>query len=88
MSDPENYELIVTYTDGSRQSFKFPRQVDKIKVSHFVERLLQAPTLSLQMNDSLLVIPAANIRSAEIRPMPAILPDIVLHKVERAAEVM
>lgn len=56
-------------------------------MSHLVERLLTVPTLSLQMANGLLVVCAANIRSAEIRPLPEKLPEIVLRDVERVSNV-
>jgi len=86
MNKPQTYDLIITFTDGSHQRFKFPSQVEPLKMSHFIERLLTAPTLSLQMTDSLMVLPTGSIRSAEIVPLPEKLPEVVLHDVVRVSE--
>jgi hypothetical protein len=83
MNKLETCDLIVTYVDGTHDHFKFPFQADRFKMTGLVEKLLSSAVLSLQVEDRLLVIPTANIRSAELFPCPKQLPDVVLHNVQR-----
>jgi hypothetical protein len=76
-------DLIVTYTDGTHDHFKFPAQADSFHMANLVEKLLSSGALALQMDNGLLIIPATNIRSVEISPCPGKLPDIVIHGVQR-----
>jgi len=87
MNEHKTYDLLITFCDGTHQRFRFPAQVDKLKMNHFIERLLTTPTLSLQLDDRLIMIPTASIRSAELYPAPRKLPELVLHQVECASEV-
>jgi hypothetical protein len=87
MNERNTFEMIITYTDGSRQRFRFPPQVDALKMNHLVERLLTTPTLSLQLRDRLIVFPTATIRSAEVLPVPEKLPEVVLRDVEWLSDV-
>jgi len=83
MNPPEQYGLVVNYTDGTHEHFKFPPQVEKAKMGTTVEKLLSSGVLCLQLEDRILVIPTANIRSAELFPIPERLPDVVLRNVQR-----
>ena len=83
MDKAETYRLIINYTDGTSDQFKFPPQADKVKVVTVIEKLLTTAVVSLQLKNRLVVIPTANIRSAEIFPVPDNLPDVVLRNVER-----
>ena len=85
MDKAGNYGLIITYTDGSRDQFKLPRQLDKAKLATIVEKLLTTTVVTLQLEGSLLVIPTVNIRNAELFPVPERLPEVVLRGVERVA---
>ena len=76
-------DLIVSYTDGTHDHFKFPSQADSFNMANLVEKLLSSAALALQVGDRLLIIPTANIRSVEIFPCPGKLPDIVMHNVQR-----
>jgi hypothetical protein len=87
MKTAETYGLIITYTDGCHDHFKFPPQFDKAKMATLVEKLLGAASLSLQMEDRLMVIPTRNIRSAELFPVPEKLPETVLRNVQRVRQV-
>jgi hypothetical protein len=83
MNKSETNDLILTYTDGTHDHFKFPSQADSFGMANLVEKLLSSTALTLQVGDRLLIIPTANIRSVEIFPCPGKLPDIVIHDVER-----
>jgi hypothetical protein len=83
MNKPQTNNLIVTYTDGTHDHFKFPTQTDSFGMANLVEKLLSSNALALQVEDRLLIIPTANIRSAEIFPCPGKLPDIVMQNVQR-----
>lgn len=85
MDKPEMFTLILTYTDGTRERFRFPDQTDKFAVSGLMEKLLRSAVLSFQLKGRLLVIPTANIRSVELFPVPDTLPEIVLQEVQRVA---
>jgi len=50
-----------------------------------IERLLLSSVITLQLEDRLYVIPTANIRNAEVLPVPAHLPEGVLRNVERVS---
>ena len=78
-----DFDLIVTYIDGTHDHFKFPAQVDTFSTVRLVEKLLSSAVLSLQVDDRLLIIPTANIRKAELFPCPEKLPDVVLRNVQR-----
>ena len=79
----ETYGLIITYNDGGHDHFKFPPQLETPTMASVIERLLGSAVLSLELEDTLLMIPTANIRSAELFPVPKNLPEVVLRKVER-----
>jgi hypothetical protein len=83
MNTTQTNDLIVTYTDGTHDHFKFPAQADSFHMANLVEKLLSSGALALQMDNGLLIIPAANIRSVEISPCPGKLPDIVMRDVQR-----
>ena len=83
MNKLQTNNLIVTYTDGTHDHFKFPSQADSFGMANLVEKLLSSTALTLQVGDRLLIIPTANIRSVEIFPCPGKLPDIVIQDVER-----
>ncbi len=83
MNKLETNDLIVTYTDGTHDHFRFPSQADSFSMAKLVEKLLSSAVLALQVGDRLLLIPTANIRSAEVFPCPGKLPDIVLQEVQR-----
>ena len=83
MDKTQTNDLIVTYTDGTHDHFKFPSQTDSFNMANLVEKLLASTALALEMGDRLLIIPTANIRSAEIFPCPGKLPDVVMHNVQR-----
>ena len=83
MNTSQTNDLIVTYTDGTHDHFKFPSQADSFNMAHLVEKLLSSAALALQVGDRLLMIPKANIRSLEVSPCPSKLPDIVMHNVQR-----
>ena len=83
MNTSQTNDLIVTYTDGTHDHFKFPSQADSFNMAQLVEKLLGSAALALQVGDRLLIIPKANIRSLEVSPCPGKLPDIVMHNVQR-----
>lgn len=83
MNTSQTNDLIVTYTDGTHDHFKFPSQADSFNMAQLVEKLLGSAALALQVGDRLLIIPKASIRSLEVSPCPGKLPDIVLHNVQR-----
>ncbi len=83
MSKPDEYGLILTYNDGSHDQFRFPPQIDKTKMISVLEKLLCSAVISLQLEDRLMVIPTSNIRSAELFPVPELLPERVLRNVRR-----
>lgn len=86
MAKADAYGLIINYTDGTSDQFAFPPQMDKAKMVPVVEKLLASGVVSLQLKNRLLVIPTANIRSAELFPVPTRLPDVVLRDVERVSD--
>ena len=83
MNNLQTNDLIVTYTDGTHDHFRFPSQADSFSMANLVEKLLSSTALALQVGDGLLIIPTAAIRSAEVSPCPGKLPDLVIHDVER-----
>ena len=85
VSKSEMYTLILTYTDGTRERFRFPAQVDKFAIAGLMEKLMRSAVVSMQLTNRLLVIPTSNIRSVELFPVPDTLPDVVLHSVKREA---
>lgn len=87
MNTGEKFGLIITYIDGSHDHFQFPPQLDKENMAQVIEKLMSLSVLSLQLEDRLVVIPTCGIRSAEIFPLPAKLPDIVLRKVQRVPRI-
>jgi len=83
MNTSQTNDLIVTYTDGTHDHFRFPSQADSFGMAKLLEKLLSSTALALQGGDKLLIIPTAAIRSAEVSPCPGKLPDLVIHNVER-----
>jgi hypothetical protein len=83
MDKSQTNDLIVTYTDGTHDHFKFPSQADGFNMANIVEKLLSSSSLALQVGDRLLIIPTASIRNVEVSPCPGKLPDIVMRNVER-----
>lgn len=83
MNASQTNDLIVTYTDGTHDHFKFPAQADSFHMANLVEKFLSSAVLALQVGDRLLMIPTTNIRSVEIFPCPGKLPEIVMRNVQR-----
>ena len=85
MSNKSNERtLIVTYTDGTHDEFRFPPQVDSSRVAGMVERMMGARILSLEIGDRLIAIPTINIRSVELLPAPEHLPELVITGARRS----
>lgn len=84
MSTPaSDNTLILTYTDGAHDEFRFPHQAESAKVPDLLESILNQPVLCLQLEDRLVAIPTRNIRSAELIPAPKDLPATVIHHAKR-----
>lgn len=80
MSDPSiPATLTVTFTDGTVQEYGFTEaDTDDTQVASRIKHILEANCLLLEVDNSLTILPMQNIRSIEISPSPARLPDITV----------
>jgi hypothetical protein len=67
--------LSIHFTDGGSISFEFPTQLsDPATITQHVENLLKDRYIMVEAEGALLLYPLANIRSLQVSPAPAILP--------------
>jgi hypothetical protein len=80
--------LIITYRDGTHDEFRFPHQGDSSRMVNLVSQIMASKILAFQLEDRLLAIPADNIRSVEVLPAPANLPEFVITDARRVKEAV
>jgi hypothetical protein len=71
--------LTIHFTDGSKLSVTFPKQVEDIhQIASRVQKALDANQLSMEIGDELFVIPMNNIKYLQVSPRPEKLPETVI----------
>jgi hypothetical protein len=71
--------LTIFFTDGSKTSFDFPKQVDnEHAVAGRLEKLLNNPYLLIEGDGVLFLFPTNNIKYIQAYPAPAKLPDTAI----------
>ncbi|NJK36960.1 MAG: hypothetical protein HC825_06670 [Oscillatoriales cyanobacterium RM1_1_9] len=76
--------LKICYLNGESQSFEFPApQEEKAMLASYIQRILTAEELMLEVDNCLVVIPMQNIQRLEISPPPLKLPDTVIQGVHQ-----
>ena len=75
--------LTIHFTNGKQQHFEFiPPEVrvgEQANLGTRLHKMLTADPLIIELADKLVAIPAHNIQSIEISPVPPKLPDGVIH---------
>ena len=82
MSSTGFARLTVFFMDGSKVSFRYPRQAgtDPSTIANTVKRAIDSERLTLEVDGDLLVIPMRNVKYAQVSPAPDHLPQGVLRK--------
>jgi len=74
----ENRYAVIYFIDGSSKKIEFPAQSDDINVSDKIQKLINNPTLMIEVEGSLMIIPMTSIKYIQSYPRPNILPDSVI----------
>jgi hypothetical protein len=72
--------LVVRFMDGSKLALRYPKQAgeDPATIVANVRKALEADRLLVEVDDSLLFIPIANVKYIQVTPAPDVLPSTVL----------
>lgn len=75
----ERKNMVIHFTDGSKVSFDFPQQAkDPSTLAGHLEKVLNMPYVIVESEGAVLFYPRENIKSIQIYPAPAKLPDFVI----------
>ena len=74
----ENRYAVIHFTDGSSKKLEFPAQSDDLNISDKIQKLVNNPSLSIEVEGSLMIIPMTSIKYIQSYPSPNILPDSVI----------
>jgi hypothetical protein len=68
--------LTIHFNDGSSTTFDFPQQLDEFSnITQRIESLFKLQYLMIEAEGALLLFPLYNIRSIQVYPPPAKLPE-------------
>jgi hypothetical protein len=72
--------LVVRFMDGSKLALRYPKQAgeDPAAIVANVRKALEADRLLVEVDDSLLFIPIANVKYIQVTPAPDVLPPTTL----------
>lgn len=73
------FNVTVKYTDGTSEIFEFSSAEQKLNL----EKMLSSPVLTLDLNETLLVVPTQHIKSLEVSPVPKELPGDIIRNAKR-----
>jgi len=75
----EERGMTIHFTDGSKMSLGFPKQVKSEEtVSVRLEKILDKAALLVEADGALLVFPFSNVKYLQVYPSPPKLPDYVI----------
>ena len=78
MADTRNAAIVIRYADGNVNKFVFTRPEDELKAIQRIDNALKSNWLIIELDEQLFLIPVSQIRSIEVRPKPATLPDYTI----------
>ncbi len=72
--------LVVRFMDGSKLALRYAKQAaeDPATIAANVRKALEADRLLVEVDDSLLFIPMANVKYIRVTPVPDVLPATTL----------
>ena len=74
-----NRTLTIHFTDSTKLSFEFPKQVDNPSfVAKRIEKMLENQHLMIEADGVLFMFPLQNIKYVQSSPLPDNLPDTVI----------
>lgn len=73
----------ITFIGGGMLKFEFPVQANDDTAAQRIEEFLSLPSISISADDTLYVIPTANIQTITITPAPKRLPRTVIRAAKR-----
>ena len=77
MSSEKN--MVILFTDGSMVAFNFEKQIkDPIHLVKSLDNALNQPFISIEADGMLHLYPRENIKSIQLYPCPAKLPDYTI----------
>ncbi|MBW1837558.1 MAG: hypothetical protein JRI99_11575 [Deltaproteobacteria bacterium] len=79
MKTSRTYTLTVKFIDGNSETFEFEESGQKLSL----EKMMSLPVLTLEIAETLLVIPTQHIKSIEVSPVPMNLPEDLIRKARR-----
>jgi len=74
----ENRYAVMHFTDGSSKKIGFPVQSEDVNISDKIQKLANNPSLLIEVEGSLMIIPMTSIKYIQSYPSPNILPDSVI----------
>lgn len=75
----EKRALTIHFTDGTKFSFDFPRQVpDDQMIASRIEQVLKHQYLMVEADGTVLMFPLNNIKYVQVYPAPAKIPDSMI----------
>ena len=79
MSEQKAFKLSIFFTDGSKQVYAVPRQVEENNLAKRIGELRHEKQLMILTKDKLIFIPYDNVLRIEVEPFPKVYPSNVLH---------
>jgi len=72
--------LVVRFMDGSKLALRYPKQAgdDLSAMVANIRKALESDRLLVEVDESLLFIPIANVKYIQVTPAPDVLPSTVL----------
>ena len=76
--------LTVFFLDGTRASFRYPRQSgkDQATIVATVRRAIESERLTLEVNGDLIMIPIRSVKYVQVSPAPPHLPSGILRNAQ------
>ncbi|MCJ7548820.1 MAG: hypothetical protein MUQ30_03965 [Anaerolineae bacterium] len=85
MTKTSMFTISVTYAEGTKDVFEQTPEADATTFASRINQVLGGTVLQLALEDGLLAIPLANVKSIEITPALPSLPATVVNNVRRVS---
>jgi len=73
------FTILSKFIDGNSEIFEFEESGQKLSL----EKMMSLPVLTLEIEETLLVIPTQHIKSIDVAPVPMNLPEDLIRKARR-----
>lgn len=75
---PEKNYAVIHFTDGTQLKLDFPKQGEDTNIATKMQQLIDNPSLIIEADGSLMLIPMTSIKYIHSHPSPHVLPDFVI----------